>query len=421
MLISKLSTNTELSIKLPHILVSLITASLFIDINFFAVGSFIISTKFLAVIFGTLMILIDLKVININLYLIKYAIIFYFIFNISNLSKGSFELPSFIYFMSYAIFLTVFLNYLNHKRLNNFFLQSFVIVCSITSIISILQVFNFLPTVTSSVTNKVLDVYSLNQGDIFEGSFNRGRGLMFDSNFFGMTLAIGFAINRFYKKSLTASILIFLGLLSTFSRSALLALIFSYIFTISISKLNVKKIVKFSIGATLIIAFIFILSSIFPSSILTYFVNRVLELFNFTQIFNPSINDFNLLESSTSIRIFSLLAAYYIFLSNPLFGTGIDGSRIAFQEYLGTSTVAHNTFIEFFVVSGIFGIIPTILFLQIFFSKSNLHSSFLKKFRAIAGPILISFLTLTHMQSLLLFYPLFFKKLISNMQTNNEY
>ena len=131
MLTSKLSTNTELSIKLPHILVSLITASLFIDINFFAVGSFIISTKFLAVIFGTLMILIDLKVININLYLIKYAIIFYFIFNISNLSKGSFELPSFIYFMSYAIFLTVFLNYLNHKRLT-FFPSIIVIICSIT-------------------------------------------------------------------------------------------------------------------------------------------------------------------------------------------------------------------------------------------------------------------------------------------------
>tara|TARA_E500000178_G_C16408579_1_gene481948 strand:- start:49 stop:399 length:351 start_codon:yes stop_codon:yes gene_type:complete len=116
-----------------------------------------------------------------------------------------------------------------------------------------------------------------------------------------------------------------------------------------------------------------------------------------------------------------LLAAYYIFLSNPLFGTGIEGSRIAFQEYLGTSTVAHNTFIEFFVVSGIFGIIPTILFLQIFFSKSNLNASYLKKFRAIAGPLLISFLTLTHMQSLLLFYPLFFKKLISNMQTSDEH
>lgn len=421
MLISKFLKNTELLVKLPNILVFLITASLFIDINFFTLGSFIISTKFLAVILGTLIMLIDLKVININLYLIKYAIIFYFIFNISRFSMGSFELPSFIYFMSYAIFLTVFLNYLSRRRLNNFFLQSFVFVCSITSIIAILQVFNFLPTVTSSVENNVLDVYSLNQGDIFGGSFNRGRGLMFDSNFFGMTLAIGFAINRFYKKSLFASILIFLGVLSTFSRSALLALIFSYIFTLSMLKFNAKKIVKFFTIATLIIALIFILSFIFPSSILTYFVNRVLELFNFTSIFNPSINDFNLLESSTSIRIFSLLAAYYIFLSNPLFGTGIEGSRIAFQEYLGTSTVAHNTFIEFFVVSGIFGIIPTILFLQIFFSKSNLNASYLKKFRAIAGPLLISFLTLTHMQSLLLFYPLFFKKLISNMQTSDEH
>ena len=92
------------------------------------------------------------------------------------MSNGSFELPSLIYFMSYAIFLTVFLNYLNQRELNNFFLQSFVFVCSITSIISILQVFNFLPTVTSSVANNVLDVYSLNQGDIFEGSFNRGEG-----------------------------------------------------------------------------------------------------------------------------------------------------------------------------------------------------------------------------------------------------
>ena len=62
MLISEFSKNTELSIKLSHVLVSLITASLFIDINFFAIGSFIISTKFLAVIFGTLIMLIELKV-----------------------------------------------------------------------------------------------------------------------------------------------------------------------------------------------------------------------------------------------------------------------------------------------------------------------------------------------------------------------
>ena len=42
-----------------------------------------------------------------------------------------------------------------------------------TSIISILQVFNILPTVTSNVADNVLDVYSLNQGDILESSFNR--------------------------------------------------------------------------------------------------------------------------------------------------------------------------------------------------------------------------------------------------------
>ncbi len=421
MLISEFSKNTELSIKLSHVLVSLITASLFIDINFFAIGSFIISTKFLAVIFGTLIMLIELKKVNINIYLIKYAIIFYSIFNISSLSNGSFELPSLIYFMSYAIFLTVFLNYLSQRELNNFFLQSFVFVCAMTSIISILQVFNVLPTVTSNVADNVLDVYSLNQGDILESSYNRGSGLMFDSNFFGMTLAIGFAINRFYKKSLTMSILIFLGILSTFSRSALLALIFSYIFTFSIFKFNFKKLLKLFIITTLSITLIFVMSSIFPSSILTYFINRIFELFNFTQIFNPSINDFNLLESSTSIRIFSVVAAFYIFLNNPIFGTGIDGSRIAFQEYLGTNTVAHNTFLEFFVVAGIFGIIPTIIFLKTFFSKSILKPANLEKFRSISGVLFISFLTLTHIQSLLLFYPLFFKKLISNMQTNNEY
>ena len=89
------------------------------------------------------------------------------------MSNGSFELPSLIYFMSYAIFLTVFLNYLSQRELNNFFLQSFVFVCAMTSIISILQVFNNLPPVTSNVADNVLDVYSLNQGDILENSFNK--------------------------------------------------------------------------------------------------------------------------------------------------------------------------------------------------------------------------------------------------------
>ena len=77
-----------------------------------------------------------------------------------------------------------------------------------------------------------------------------------------------------------------------------------------------------------------------------------------------------------------------------------------------------QNFVEFFVVSGVFGLFITIIFLRVIFKKFNFKGENLRLYRSIMGPIFISFMTLTHMQSLFLFFPFFIKDLIGS--TKNE-
>lgn len=407
-----INQNSKISLQKSNILVFLITLSIFSDINFIGFGNFVISFKFIATSLGTFLMLYSLKKINFNFYFLKYSFLFYLLFNIPQILSGDLMIDRFIYFLSYGIFLTVFLDFLKRKNLSKFFLESFVRIAAFVSFLACLQVFNIIPVIENKVDNIVLDAYNINQGDILDSKYKRGTGLMFDGNFFGMILALSFAINRFILNYRGYSILIILGLLASFSRSALLAVLFVYLFSVNYSSLNIRSVIKFLLILLTIFSTIFFLSTLFPNSLFSYFFDRIFEIYEVLFLFN--FNENSIIESSTSMRIFSIIAAYYIFIQNPIIGVGIDGSRLAFQEFLGTNTVAHNTFIEFFVVAGIWGIIPTIIYIRQFFIIRGLGFQKLKLYKSILGALFISFMTLTHMQSLILFFPFFFKKLIKN-------
>ncbi|MBL6592158.1 MAG: O-antigen ligase family protein [Flavobacteriaceae bacterium] len=409
-----LSLQNLSTIHHSRILVFILIFSLFSDINFFGIGDFVISLKFLATSLGTLLMIFSVRYLDFNFYFIKFSFLFYFLFNMPQIFSGNLELTKLTYFLSYGIFLTVFVDYIRQKKLSRFFFTTFVYISVFTSIVACFQVFGILPVIENKVENFVLESYNINQGDILNSAFKRGTGFMFDGNFFGMTLAIGYAINKSLFKSKKIAFIILMGVLASFSRSALLAVLFTHLFTLDYAKITLRNILNFLTITILSIAFFFAMYELFPNSIFTYFSDRIFELFEVVFFFNIDISNESILDSSTSLRFFSILAAYYIFMQNPFIGVGIDGSRIAFKEFLGFNTVAHNTFIEFFVVAGIFGLIPTYIFLKQFFEKVKFRQTNLNLYKSILGAIFISFLTLTHMQSLILFFPFFFRKLIEN-------
>lgn len=404
-------------LELPKLLLFFFALSFFVDINFLKIGDFLISTKFLTTFFGSVFILFFLGRFKIVYNYLFLGITFYFVFNLSQIISGDLNIASLIYFLAYPIYTMLLVQFIQKGNYELNFFSYFVYCAIIVSIIAILQVFNFLPVFENNIDDFVLNEYNINQGDILDSRFKRGTGLMFDGNFFGMILAIAFGINRFTLKSNIATFTIFLGILASFSRSALLALIFSYIFTFPLNKFSINNFLKsFKLLPFFIILILFLILFL-PGDLISYFSSRFVELFDFMS-FDQNIDGASILESSTSIRIFAFIASYYIFINNPLIGVGISGSRDAFIEVLGYNTHSHNTFIEFVVVSGILGLFISFIFLRVIFQKFNLEGKNLKLLRSTMGPIFISFMTLTHMQSLFLFFPFFIKDLIGS--TKNE-
>lgn len=402
---------------LPQLMLFLLAFSFFVDINFLKIGDFFITTKFLTTFFGSIFILLFLGRFEIVYHYLILGIIFYLVFNLSTIISGDLNIASLIYFLAYPIYIMLLLQFIQKGNYELNFFSYFIYSATIVSILAILQVLNLFPVFENKIDDFVLNEYNINQGDILDSRFKRGTGLMFDGNFFGMILAIAFGINRFTLKSNIATYTIFLGILASFSRSALFALIFSYMFTFSLNKFSVNNFFKSFKMAPFFIILIMFLSLFLPAELIKYFSERFVELFNIIS-FDREIETSSILESSTSIRFFAYFAAYYIIVNNPWVGVGILGTRDAFTEFLGYNTHSHNTFVEFFVVSGVFGLFITIIFLRVIFKKFNFKGENLRLYRSIMGPIFISFMTLTHMQSLFLFFPFFIKDLIGS--TKNE-
>tara|TARA_Y100000590_G_C15479208_1_gene923317 strand:- start:50 stop:949 length:900 start_codon:yes stop_codon:yes gene_type:complete len=297
--------------------------------------------------------------------------------------------------------------FLQKNKLSLFFIKSWIFMGFMMSFIAIFQTFGILPQIQDSILGLYSeDHYSINRGDIF--SLKRATGLFIDPNFFVSYLILASILNRQFLKNIFFEIIIIFGVFSTLSRMGLIALILTYI----ISN-NFKNSIVYVVWSFI---FFFLLLLILPESFSAFFTSRFSEILNLSTYLNYNILG-SIEMSSTVGRLLTLFAAKNIFLENFWFGVGIGNIRIAYESILGFSTVTHNTFLEFFVLSGVFGIIPTYLLIR--FLKNSFQSQEIV-IKRISVLFFVSFMFLSVITNVFLFYPIFFSRLISHIIINEK-
>lgn len=396
-----LATIQEMDYKIDinHLFIFILTFGLFTSFNFITIGSFVLSLKKIIVFLSIIFMLFKVKNFSIDSKIIIYAIFFIIILNLKNLINFNFDISAIISIFPNIFFVTLLIKYLNENSLNNFFLKTWIFYGLVMSFLAILQTLGLAP----QVQDQVLGLYSENYYSVDKlnsSSLNRATGLFIDPNFFVVYLLIASVLNRYIIKNKYYELLIFLGILATFSRMGLIIYFFTYLFSN-----NMLLTIKYTFLLTIsFILMIFIL----PESFTFFATDRFLEIFNLQSYLTYNLFD-SIDTNSTIARFLTLIAAKDIFLQNIWFGIGIGNIRDIYEIYLGFSTVTHNTFIEFFIISGIFGLILNFYLIK-YLLQAMLSDSIIKK--QISVIFLISFSLLSTITNLMLFFPILFIKIV---------
>lgn len=396
-----LATIQEMDYKIDinHLFIFILTFGLFTSFNFITIGSFVLSLKKIIVFLSIIFMLFKVKNFSIDSKIIIYSIFFIIILNLKNLINFNFDISAIISIFPNIFFVTLLIKYLNENSLNNFFLKTWIFYGLVMSFLAILQTLGLAP----QVQDQVLGLYSENYYSVDKlnsSSLNRATGLFIDPNFFVVYLLIASVLNRYIIKNKYYELLIFLGILATFSRMGLIIYFFTYLFSN-----NMLYTIKYTFLLTIsFILMIFIL----PESFTFFATDRFLEIFNLQSYLTYNLFD-SIDTNSTIARFLTLIAAKDIFLQNIWFGIGIGNIRDIYEIYLGFSTVTHNTFIEFFIISGIFGLILNFYLIK-YLLQAMLSDSIIKK--QISVIFLISFSLLSTITNLMLFFPILFIKIV---------
>tara|TARA_B100000212_G_scaffold339091_1_gene316820 strand:+ start:75 stop:1280 length:1206 start_codon:yes stop_codon:yes gene_type:complete len=389
----------DYKIDINHLFIFILTFGLFTSFNFITIGSFVLSLKKIIVFLSIIFMLFKVKNFSIDSTIIIYSIFFIIILNLKNLINFNFDISAIISIFPNIFFVTLLIKYLNENSLNNFFLKTWIFYGLVMSFLAILQTLGLAP----QVQDQVLGLYSENYYSVDKlnsSSLNRATGLFIDPNFFVVYLLIASVLNRYIIKNKYYELLIFLGILATFSRMGLIIYFFTYLFSN-----NMLQTIKYTFLLTIsFILMIFIL----PESFTFFATDRFLEIFNLQSYLTYNLFD-SIDTNSTIARFLTLIAAKDIFLQNIWFGIGIGNIRDIYEIYLGFSTVTHNTFIEFFIISGIFGLILNFYLIK-YLLQAMLSDSIIKK--QISVIFLISFSLLSTITNLMLFFPILFIKIV---------
>jgi hypothetical protein len=224
----------------------------------------------------------------------------------------------FFYLMRYTEYFLLFIivaNQIHSRKQIKFFLATFFVVCSLVSVIGILQI----PS-----------------GERISAPF---EGKVGEPNTFGgyllfiLCLAIGIFLHnvspRLKKAMLALSVLIILPFFYTLSRSSYSGIIFSFLALIVLSK---KKFLLVSVMSALIIAGIMVKPEAVLSRVEYTFQKRQADLTKIGTIY---------LDPSSTARVVSWASSLQTWKKNPLLGRGvagtgfIDGQYIVFLSELG--------------------------------------------------------------------------------------
>ncbi len=238
-----------------------------------------------------------------------------------------------------------------------FLARSWVLIGCITAVLTCLQAVRLVPLFF------VPEGY-LYMRETMAGGLLRGTGLKYDPNFQAMVLAVGVAFSQCFapKYRYPATIVLIAGIFFTFSRMALVAALLS-VMTAPLMSGAYKRHerclypVRFLLAFTVAALVTGLFAAAGPSDLRDYMVERIAQAVTAVR----NIASYSTVEdlvhpSSTETRILLAKGAWNAFLEHPLYGVGAYVSPEVLKEKVGVGQVAHNTFLEFLMTGGVFGI-----------------------------------------------------------------
>jgi O-antigen ligase len=179
---------------------------------------------------------------------------------------------------------------------------------------------------------------------------------------FGFLFLLAFWISAFYQTrvrsfkilKVVCILIILLGLMNTFSRSSILALLGSLIiyfytkFNLK-SKLNQHSLLLFLQYLFIFLFFGFLLEKIFPVQF-NFYLYRIVYFFIDGEFYNQVIN--NNRGDSIGFRIIMLKEILNFVVSNPFTGSGFLGCWVMFDNLTCSS---HNQYADVLFRTGVFG------------------------------------------------------------------
>ena len=207
----------------------------------------------------------------------------------------------------------------------------------IRSVLKFLVFSGFIVTLNMLTELKKVEYYTRIGSEL--GNVNRIGVLLI------ISLAISLYIGTSEKKLIyiCMSLVIFIGVLLTGSKTAFLGVLLTIILFIINSNMDIKR--KISLSILAIIGIIFIIFLIMNNEIFYSILGRRIEK-------SLGINGMTV-DDSTIIRYQMLVDGINFFEKNPILGNGLDSYRILSQY----ATYSHNNFIELLVGIGIVGFI----------------------------------------------------------------
>jgi hypothetical protein len=200
----------------------------------------------------------------------------------------------------------------------------------------------------------------------------RGVGLKYDPNFQALMLLIGLVFSQFYLSThrLMVSFIVFLGIIATFSRmGVLLALMIlagapavrGYIRGRSLSGVLVAS----GAALVLLVTIVSLTIALGPTSVRVYVVERADEVYQLMMSLLSGDVSGLLADGqlgSAYERFYLATSALVLALENWTVGVGAYRGPSAIFDFSGIEKPAHNTYLEFFLIGGVWGILALLFY-----------------------------------------------------------
>ena len=327
-----------------RLIIIISTAALYIDLDLFSIGGVVISVhKLIALIgFPVAIALMGIKKLKIDMRIVIFGLLMFVTFCLFYIISGTFDNRFFSALVQVglngAVAVLLFTALTNDPKAFRFFIHLIIAFSVISAVISILQVFGI-----STGTLKVPD------------TIPRVSGLLKDPNYQAAALLIGIACLLSLEKinfRIPFILILSAGVVCTVSRMGLLVLgLLILISPVFFRHHYKKRVVIFMLW--MIIGGVVVVLLFFPLGLGETITGRFSVLLDaFKQIAST--------QGESLLQIARLKLAYNAFLGflqHPLLGIGVFNSTDFMIESMGITIALHNTYMEFILAGGVWGIL----------------------------------------------------------------